>query len=210
MGAGTALPILVFFDFFLKQSSPSWRAVHLSVADYNLSVLANATLPNLLLTWYFVQSPAIPEPAGDLEITPDLLSRFVKDLSDKVIHISGISGTWNEAFTDLLVPVEDPQRRSRIETIFLASETIYSPNSVHAFTQVLLKALKSAEETHGHGRALVAAKKIYFGVGGGVDEFLKVLNELGGKGATAWESKDEGVGRVIVEVQSAGGNAAKR
>lgn len=108
------------------------------------------------------------------------------------------------------MPVEDPQRRSRIETIFLASETIYSPNSIHAFTQVLLKALKSAEETHGHGRALVAAKKIYFGVGGGVDEFLKVLNELGGKGATAWESKDEGVGRVIVEVQSAGGNAAKR
>ncbi|KAF6220200.1 hypothetical protein HO133_003331 [Letharia lupina] len=210
VGAGTALPILVFFDFFLKQLSPSWRAVHLSVADYNLSVLANATLPNLLLTWYFVQSPAIPEPAGDLEITPDLLSRFVKDLSDKVIHISGISGTWNEAFTDLLLPVEDPQRRSRIETIFLASETIYSPNSIHAFTQVLLKALKSAEETHGHGRALVAAKKIYFGVGGGVDEFLKVLNELGGKGATAWESKDEGVGRVIVEVQSAGGNAAKR
>lgn len=209
VGAGTALPTLVFFDFFLKQWSPSWPAIHLSVADYNLSVLENATLPNLLLTWYFIQSIAIPEPAGDLEITPDLLSRFIKDLSDKVIHISGISGTWNEAFTDLLVPLEDPHRRSRIETIILASETIYSPNSIQAFTQVLLKALQSAEEAHGHGRALVAAKKIYFGVGGGVDEFLRILTKLGGKGATAWESKDEGVGRVIVEVQTAGGNAAK-
>ena len=209
MGAGTALPTLVFFDFFLKQWSPSWRAVHLSLADYNLSVLQNATLPNLLLTWYFVQSVAVPEPAGDLEITPDLLSRFIKDLSEKAIYISGISGTWNGAFTDLLVPFENSQRRSRIETIFLASETIYSPKSVHAFTQVLLKALESAEETHGRGRAFVAAKKFYFGVGGGVDEFLKVLSELGGRGVTIWESKDEGVGRVIVEVQRVGGNAAK-
>ncbi|CAF9943410.1 MAG: hypothetical protein ALECFALPRED_000303 [Alectoria fallacina] len=209
VGAGTALPLLVFFDFFLKQLLPSWRAVRLSVADYNLSVLENATAPNLLLTWYFAQCIAIPEPAGDLEITPDLLSRLVKDLSDKNIHISGISGTWNEAFTHLLAPFEDPQHRSRIETIFLASETIYSPNSIHAFTGVLLKALKSAEETGGRGRALVAAKKIYFGVGGGVDEFLKVLKELGGKGVTAWESKEGGVSRVIVEVQSAGENPAE-
>lgn len=210
VGAGTALPTLVFFDYFLKQPSPSWRAIHLSVADYNLSVLETATLPNLLLTWYFSQFAATPEPAGDVEIAPDLLSRFVKDLSDKAIHISGISGTWNEAFTDLLVPFEDPQSRSGIETIFLASETIYSPVSIRAFTQVLLKTLRSAEGTHGYGRALVAAKKIYFGVGGGVDEFLMVLNELGGKGAMAWESKDEGVGRVILEVQRAGGTAANR
>lgn len=193
--------MLVFFDFFLKQRPPPWRSVHLSVADYNLSVLENATLPNLLLTWYFVQSLAVAESAGDLEITPDLLSRFVKDLSDKDIYISGISGTWSKAFTDLLVPLRDSPRPSQIETVFLASETIYSPNSIHAFTQVLLKALRSAEETHGRGRALVAAKRIYFGVGGGVDEFLKVLNELGGKGAAAWESKDNGVGRVIMEVQ---------
>ena len=163
----------------------------------------------MLLTWYFVQSVEVPEPAGDLEITPDLLSRFIKDLSDKSIHISGISGTWNVVFPDLLVPFEDPQCRSRIDTIFLASETIYSSRSIHAFTQVLLKALECAEETHGRARALVAAKKFYFGVGGGVDEFLKVLSELGGKGVTTWESKDEGVGRVIMEVQRASGGAAK-
>lgn len=209
MGAGTALPIIVFFDFFLKQRSPSWRAIHLSVADYNLSVLENATVPNLLLTWYFVQSVALPEPAGDLEITPDLLSRFVKDLSDRFIHISGISGAWNKAFTDLLVPFEDSQHPGQIETIFLASETIYSPNSIHIFTEVLLEALKRAEDTHGSGRALVAAKKVYFGVGGGVDEFLRVLNDLGGKGVTAWESKEGGVGRVIVEVRRASDNAAE-
>lgn len=209
MGAGTALPIIVFLDFFLKQRSPSWRAVHLSVADYNLSVLENATVPNLLLTWYFAQPGAIPENAGDLEITPDLLSRFVTDLSDKAIHLSGISGAWNEAFTDLLVSFEGPQRRNQIETIFLASETIYSPSSIHAFTEVLLKALKRAEETHGSGRALVAAKKIYFGVGGGVDEFLEVLTELGGNGVMAWESEEGGVGRVIVEVRRAGGKAAE-
>ena len=209
MGAGTALPSLVFFNFFLKDASPSWRAVHLLVADFNLSVLENAALPNLLLTWYFSQSVETPEPAGDLDITPGLLSRFAKDLSDKSITISGISGTWNETFTDLLAPLEGPGNGSRIETIFLASETIYSPSSIHAFTQVLLKTLEGAGKTHRHGRALVAAKKVYFGVGGGIDEFLKVLNELGGKAAMAWESKDGGVSRVIVEIRRASGSAAK-
>ena len=194
--------MLVFFQFFLSQWSPSWCAVHLSVADYNLSVLENATIPNLFLTWYFVQCKAVPEPAGDLKVTPNLLSRFVQDLSDKAINISGISGTWSEAFSDLLVPFRDLHFSSRIETIILASETIYSPVSIRAFTQILLKALKTTEETQGHGRAMVAAKKIYFGVGGGVDEFLRVLSELGGKGVTIWESKDNGVGRVIMEVQA--------
>ena len=209
MGAGTALPSLVFFNFFLSEASPSWRAIHFLVADFNLSVLENATLPNLLLTWYFVQSVATPEPEGDLDITPGLLSRFVKDLSNKGITISGISGTWNETFTGLLTPLEGPASRDQIETIFLASETIYSPSSIHAFTQVLLKTLEGATKTHGHGRALVAAKKVYFGVGGGIDGFLKVLHELGGKGAIAWESKNEGISRVIVEVWAAGGNAAE-
>ena len=209
MGAGTALPTLVFLDFFLKQRTPSWRAVHLSVADYNLSVLENATLPNLLLTWYFVSSITVPEPTGDLEITSDLLSRFVTDLSDKAICVRGISGAWSEAFADLLVQSDHCRRPRRIETVFLASETIYSPNSMHAFARVLLKALESAEETRAHARALIAAKKIYFGVGGGVDEFLTILGELGGKGTTAWESKDEGVGRVVVEVRRAGGDAVK-
>ena len=209
MGAGTALPTLVFLDFFLKQRTPSWRAVHLSVADYNLSVLENATVPNLLLTWYFVSSIAAPEPTGDLEINSDLLSRFVTDLSDKAICVRGISGAWSEAFADLLVQSDHSRRPRRIETVILASETIYSPNSMHAFARVLLKALEGAEETPAHARALIAAKKIYFGVGGGVDEFLTVLGELGGKGTTAWESKDDGVGRVIVEVRRARGDAAK-
>lgn len=204
VGAGTALPMLVLFDFFLKQRLPSWRAVHLTVADYNVSVLENATLPNLLLTWYFARSISIPDPAGDLEITSDLLLQFIKELSDKHINITGISGAWSGVFSDLLVSLQRSHGGVQIETIFLASETIYSPNSLHAFTEVLLKALKSAEETHGHGRALVAAKKIYFGVGGGVDEFLKFLSRMDGEAATAWESKDEGVGRVILQVQRAG------
>ena len=164
----------MFFQFFLSQRSPSWCAVHLSVADYNLSVLENATIPNLFLTWYFVQCKAVPEPAGDLEITPNLLSRFVQDLSDKAISISGISGTWSEAFSDLLVPFRNFHLSSRTETIILASETIYSPVSIRAFTRILLKALKSTKETQGHGRALVSKVAFFMFVG----NFL-ILMELG-------------------------------
>ena len=196
--------MLVLFDFLLRQQRSLWRAIHLTVADYNLSVLENATLPNLLLTWYFVRSKAVPQPAGDIEITPALLSRFVQDLSDRAISIRGISGAWGEAFTDVLEQFPNYQGQSPVETVFLASETIYSPDSIPIFAQVLVKALKFSEETHGHGIAFVAAKKIYFGVGGGVDEFLNVLSGLGAKGSIAWESQDECVGRVIVEAQKAG------
>lgn len=53
-------------------------------------------------------------------------------------------------------------------------------------------------------QALVAAKKVYFGVGGGVDEFLKELDERGGKGTLVWETgeKARGVTRCIVETKS--------
>ena len=55
-------------------------------------------------------------------------------------------------------------------------------------------------------RALIAAKRVYFGVGGGVDEFLRVLGEMGGRGKVVWETGPEsGVGRVILEVTAHSG-----
>ena len=52
-------------------------------------------------------------------------------------------------------------------------------------------------------RALVAAKRVYFGVGGGVDEFLIVLRSTTGVAREVWETHGEGagVGRVVLEVR---------
>ncbi len=86
--------------------------------------------------------------------------------------------------------------------LILASETIYSPGSLPAFSETLLTLFRrySAES-----RALIAAKKVYFGVGGGVDEFLAVLRELSDDDLDVKQRvdvKSGGVGRIILEIKS--------
>lgn len=200
VGAGTALPTLVILQHFLKHQNPAWSAIQLSVADYNQSVLETTTIPNLLLTWYFASSITSPPREGDLEITEELLCRFQRELSERAIHISGISGVWSDAFSTLLVPFDGLWPRTGVQTFFLASETIYSPSSTSRFAQLLVRALRNAESTGGRAAALVAAKRVYFGVGGGVDEFLDVLTHLGGLSTVVWESTGPGISRVIMEI----------
>ena len=91
-------------------------------------------------------------------------------------------------------------------TLILASETIYSPSSIRDFTQTVLALLKANSKTPtDRAVALVAAKRVYFGVGGGVDEFLAILAEMGGCARCVWDSSEalgggHGVGRCILEV----------
>ena len=188
------------FHLLLKSSLPSRGPVHFTLADYNQSVLELATMPNLLLTWHFARSWVAPPLVGDLEITPDLLSCFLDDLSSKNIHVSGISGAWNHAFNNLIRPFDHLQRQRATETIVLASETIYSPASIRAFSDTLLSVLGQGKASGGTAIAFIAAKRIYFGVGGGVDEFLGILEELGAEAKTVWEGEDTGVGRIIMQV----------
>jgi len=72
----------------------------------------------------------------------------------------------------------------------LSSEGIYSPKSLPQFTSVLLNSIQ--------GHALIASKKIYFGVGGGVTEFLEELAKHNRTGQIIWEGGQ--VGRVIVQI----------
>ena len=200
VGAGTGLPTLVVFYYFLKHPNVKWNAVHISFADYNISVLEAATVPNLLLTWHFVRC-SIPFPhEGDLEITKSLLSEFLKDLSGKAIYLTGLSGSWGDAFCQLIQPLKGPPCQEKTEVVFLASETIYSPASIRPFTEVLMKVLTSTRSAGGRAKALIAAKRVYFGVGGGVDEFLQILEEYHVTANPVWESPGLGVRRIILEV----------
>ena len=72
----------------------------------------------------------------------------------------------------------------------LSSEGIYSPISLPQFTSVLVTCLR--------GHALVASKKIYFGVGGGVTEFMAELAKHNRNGKVVWEGGQ--VGRVIIQI----------
>ena len=105
--------------------------------------------------------------------------------------------------------------------LVLASETIYSPSSMRLFTETVLDLLSPRAGTgrsqhlavftsggavmtvEATARALVAAKRVYFGVGGGVDEFLTVLSRTDGLAKEVWATEGEGagVGRVVLEVR---------
>lgn len=62
--------------------------------------------------------------------------------------------------------------------------------------------LASTGTKRSNSRALIAAKKMYFGVGGGVDEFLQLLALLGGEAREVVTASKEGLGvaRVVLEV----------
>lgn len=143
---------------------------------------------------------------GDLEISPADLPNFKDNLSKHDVDISTISGAWGHKFVELVGSQAFPGLSStsypkiRQETLILASETIYSPSTMNSFVSTLLGLLEAAEAQGRTAKALIAAKKVYFGIGGGVDDFVATLQENGGQASIVWELEDEGVDRVILEV----------
>ncbi|KAL4969254.1 protein-histidine N-methyltransferase [Aspergillus stella-maris] len=215
LGAGTAVPSLSLFAQLLAQTESATTETtktYLTLADYNSAVLRLVTLPNFLLTWnhYITNINTTPQTEGEneaeqqggeegyLDITPELLSRFTTDLSRRGIVLNFISGAWSPSFVDLVFA--SPELSSS-KTLILASETIYSPASLGAFSETLLELLRRSS---GESKALIAAKKVYFGVGGGIDEFLGVVKGMSRSELVVEERKDvksEGVGRIILEVR---------
>lgn len=190
------------------QSEPNGEQTHFTFADYNSSVLRLVTLPNLLLTWNDIVSRhntsegATSDRAGqdeELDITPELLETFEKDLSKRGITVDFISGAWSPTFVDLAFSAVG---EGKARTVILASETIYSPSALGAFSETLLALLRRSAVAKTQSRALIATKKVYFGVGGGVDEFLAMLKDI----SRECEVKEkvnvqsEGVRRVVLEV----------
>jgi protein-histidine N-methyltransferase len=164
------------------------------------------------------------------DINPTMLNDFEKDLQQRGILIDFVSGAWSPEFVHMAIdsvstvsrlPTEDvadtrglAPSRSRRRLLVLASETIYAPASLTTFSETLIALLRVGTSDNGtttnqqippppSSRALLAAKKVYFGVGGGIDEFLTVLHRVrGGTGTVQQRSevKTEGVGRVILEI----------
>ncbi|KAL5337811.1 hypothetical protein BJX70DRAFT_223939 [Aspergillus crustosus] len=215
LGSGTAVPSLALFAQLLSQTQASSTGnvkTHFTFADYNSAVLRLVTLPNLILTWnYFITHYNITQPSGslpeaesmpaeqeeELDITPELLERFQADLAHRGIMVDFISGAWSPSFVEL---VYSSPEIARFKTLILASETIYSPASLVAFSETLLALLRQSSS---ESKALIAAKKIYFGVGGGIDEFLAVLRKVCEgdlKLEERMDIKSGGVGRIILEI----------
>jgi protein-histidine N-methyltransferase len=126
---------------------------------------------------------------GALTITPELLAAFRNSLDAHNVRLRFFSGGWTPLRTQL--------EQSPPYDIVLASETIYRTDALGAFLRVLRAVMQEALQ---RTLCLVAAKVLYFGVGGGVQEFVRAVEDEGGTVQTVWEHR-EGVGRRIMRVE---------
>lgn len=219
------MPSLALLNRLLLQPAPTEppaRKIHFTLADYNSPVLRLVTLPNILLLWSLVSGAASPtenanEEGNDLDVTPEAIENFKLALSKRGISLDFISGSWSPDFVDTVFqsgPQDISSSTRPRRTLVLASETIYSPGSLRAFSETLVSLLRRGtdwQNQHGEdssvskssARTFVAAKSVYFGVGGGVDEFLDSLGKIKENAAKVngkIDVEDGGVGRVILDI----------
>ncbi len=194
-----------------------------TVADYNPSVLYLVTLPNFLLTWARQQRDASPllqqalsvedegdkDEHGELELDIKVKDAFCAFLAAAGISLTFLSGGWSGEFVELLyssVPQSSSSSSSSSSTdapvpyytLVLGAETIYSPFALDAFSETLLSILRRRREEQAGARAVIGAKRLYFGVGGSLDDFVQRMRD---EGITVNKLREEveGVRRGVVQ-----------
>lgn len=219
LGCGTALPSLALFQWALhsraqtaKGSQEDRVPLILTLADYNPSVLQLVTMPNLLLAWALHQrnydqlvQEALSSTEGELEITEQVIDSFKSFLTSASINLSFISGGWSPELVDLIYSSSASLPSGTVgsgalQTLIMGAETIYSPFALSSFTDTLLAILRREREA-GPSRqatAIIAAKRLYFGVGGSLDDFVDKMRDLGA-GVSMVREETEGVRRGVVE-----------
>ncbi|KAI0707580.1 hypothetical protein C8T65DRAFT_650930 [Cerioporus squamosus] len=133
--------------------------------------------------------PADPTQAGEIPITTTLTSAFLEALRTYRIELKFFSGSW------ATLDVDKPDRAPY--DILLTSETIYRTASLGSLVDLMRRATAASGRggslegavsrltlSNANGLkpladepylCLVAAKLVYFGVGGGVNEFIEAI-----------------------------------
>jgi protein-histidine N-methyltransferase len=208
LGAGSGVPSLAILRHAWCRTRLGNERIKFTLCDYNEEVLKLVTTPNLLLSWWDfcvnrggtgIRKGSFGEADLD-DINEDMAQRFIEDCKSNGVSFDFVSGGWGQSFVDLvgnssmseagLIPGQH-------KLIILASETIYSPASLTTFVNTLVDLLRALKSD---GTAFVAAKRIYFGVGGGVPEFVQEIRKVGGSVKEVINVTDCGVGRVILEI----------
>jgi protein-histidine N-methyltransferase len=175
------------------------------LADYNPTVLQLVTLPNLVLAWAIHHRAELPllsdafTPDGELELTPEVVEAFQEFLSSRKISLFFFSGAWSPELVSMITSAENisDEPVAKRSTVILGAETIYSPFALSSFLQTIL-ALMQHEKAGGQGaEVLVGAKKLYFGVGGSLDDFIVQARERGAM-VEQLREETEGVRRGVV------------
>ncbi|AMD21521.1 HFL335Cp [Eremothecium sinecaudum] len=185
LGCGTALPAQYLFSSYL--SSDDRNGLRILLSDYNDSVLRLVTLPNLIVSWakhvlseeqwaslQRMQNEDTPVHADELLLTDEVLAAFKKDMENRRIELSFVSGTWSIAFVNLL---REHQWSPSKDLVILTSETIYQPDTLPIIADLILELMSTNKAQSQSVIAYVAAKDIYFGVGGSIIEFEHYVRE---------------------------------
>ncbi|KAG0661688.1 hypothetical protein C6P45_001287 [Maudiozyma exigua] len=181
IGCGTALPSEFIFQQYLKQGTIT--GLNMILTDYNSSALRLATIPNLIITWINTclneeqihnTQPENISMKYDQEIvfSEKLLQLFIDDMNLKNINIQLISGSWGRDFTNLLHDLLKNIINCN-KLLVLTSETIYQPDHLPLISETLIDLKQNTNFTHVN--QMIAAKDIYFGVGGSLIEFENYL-----------------------------------
>lgn len=145
---------------------------------------------------------------SELEITPRLREAFVASLEKENVRLRFFAGSW-ETFDFGGV-------KGAAYDIVLTSETIYRTSSLPSLISLLQRAsgcggsleevpkrrleVKDRDNSGGDENykylCLVAAKVVYFGVGGGMAEFVEAASQRGAAVERVW-SQSVGIGREI-------------
>lgn len=173
----------------------SRTGLDLGLADYNPTVLQLVTLPNLILSWAQVTSPSTWEEEGELDNTPEIIQAFLAALTDHNISLYFFSGSWSPAFIEL---VSAEMNTSTSQLTIIGAETIYSPVALQAFAVTLLGLIATMKDVQKSG--LVAAKLVYFGVGGSMEDFCEIMRN-DGKSVEKIREESDGVRRATVEIK---------
>ncbi|CCD23402.1 protein-histidine N-methyltransferase NDAI_0B03680 [Naumovozyma dairenensis CBS 421] len=182
LGCGTSLPTEFIFSKLLLESTNQDITKTVILSDYNESVLRLVSLPNLLITWancvltaeqrvslQRAQDENVPICEDELLLTEKLLDSFYQDMQKRNINIHFISGSWGRTFTKLLHTIIPADQN----ILVLTSETIYQPENLPVIAETLLDLKLSYSSIA--VKEFVAAKDIYFGVGGSIVEFENYL-----------------------------------
>ena len=132
------------------------------------------------------------------------MTAFIDSLKDHGIQLRFWAGSWSSF---------EPRRQGDTPfDLIITSETIYRSTNVLPLLSVLRSASKAPPKTGllsnfptlGRSRdiapiVLVAAKVLYFGVGGSIDEFTSLAEKAGATVSTVFEV-EMGVGRRILKL----------
>ena len=203
LGCGTAIPTCFLLkDKFEKNNRDE---VVFTVTDFNYDVFRLATVPNLIINWALTLPPekltALTQGEDnpvvqndELLLTHALLEGFKNQLSYFNITLKFISGPWGRQFLNLL-------SQDAIDLV-ISAETIYSPNSQLLVSEIILHILSASSSKI--PLALVAAKNMYFGVGGSVVDFVSYLHKIKSDSITVFINDVPGsqLKRKIIAVES--------